>query len=108
MLKNKDVDPNGRNPFCENWTALHYAVNTGQLDVVRLLVEEYNALIESRTNQNKTAFHFACRRGDQAIIKYLIKEGASTTVVDRDGCTPLHYLCETQNKELIKFVLPYC
>lgn len=29
MLDDNDVDPNARNPFCENWTALHYAVNTG-------------------------------------------------------------------------------
>lgn len=49
----------------------------------------------------------ACRRGDPHIIKYLISKGACTTVVDRDGCTPLHYLCETQNKEMIKYVLPF-
>ena len=27
-------------------------------------------------------------------------------MVDRDGCTPLHYLCESENLEMIKLVLP--
>ena len=107
MLEDSDVDPNARNPFCENWTALHYAVNTGYLDVVKLLIDHFDVQIEGRTNQNKTPFHLACRRGDSPTIKYLISKGCCTTVVDRDGCTPLHYLCETQNKEMIKYVLPY-
>jgi ankyrin repeat protein len=27
-------------------------------------------------------------------------------VVDRDGCTPLHYLCECENLEMIQLILP--
>jgi hypothetical protein len=27
-------------------------------------------------------------------------------VVDRDGCTPLHYLCESECHEMIKLILP--
>lgn len=92
--------------FDDGWTALHYAVNEGYLEVVKLLIEHYNATIDSRTSLNKTPFHFACRRGHQEIIKYLIENGASTSVVDRDGCTPLHYLCESENFEMIKLLLP--
>lgn len=64
--------------------------------------------IDSRTSYNKTPFHLACRKGDESIIKYLIDKGANTSVVDRDGCTPLHYLCEAENYEMIKYVLPFC
>ena len=39
LLNDKDVDPNGKNPFCENWTALHYAVNCGYYEIVKILVE---------------------------------------------------------------------
>jgi ankyrin repeat protein len=50
----------------------------------------------------------ACIRGDELTIKYLLEKGASTTVVDRDGCTPLHYLCESQNYEMVKLLIPLC
>ena len=29
-------------------------------------------------------------------------------MVDRDGCTPMHYLCETQNYDMVKRLLPVC
>lgn len=29
-------------------------------------------------------------------------------MVDRDGCTPLHYLCEAENIEMIKILVPLC
>lgn len=28
--------------------------------------------------------------------------------MDRDGCTPLHYLCEADNEEMIKQLIPLC
>jgi len=39
---------------------------------------------------------------------YLLDHDANPLVVDRDGSTPLHYLCETQNHEMIKLVMPKC
>jgi len=36
----------------------------------------------------------------------LLFKGANPSVVDRDGCTPLHYLCENENVEMINLVLP--
>jgi ankyrin repeat protein len=65
-------------------------------------------MIDSRTATNKTPFHLACIRGDPLLIRYLLDNGASVSVVDRDGSTPLHYLCETENHEMIKEILPLC
>ena len=72
------------------------------------MIEEAKSNIESRTIFNKTPFHFACRKGDETLIRYLLDKGANPTVVDRDGYTPLHYLCEIENYEMIKLILPYC
>ncbi len=102
----KDVDVEAKNVFDDGWTALHYAVHEGMLEVVKLLVEDFSALIDPRTSTNKTPFHLACIRGEEHLIKYLIENGANTQVVDRDGCSPLHYLCETENHEMIHYLLP--
>ena len=108
LLKREDVKVDAKNVFDDGWTALHYAVNEGYLEVVKILIDNYYASIDVRTAFNKTPFHFACRRGNEDVIKYLIDKGASTSVVDRDGCTPLHYLCENENIEMIKLLLPLC
>jgi uncharacterized protein len=94
LLRRSDVKIDAKNIFDDGWTALHYAVHEGSLEIAKLLVEKYQCEIDQRSSTNKTPFHLACIRGDQEIIKMLIARGASTTVVDRDGCTPLHYLCE--------------
>ena len=39
-------------------------------------------------------------------MKYLLDNGATTNMIDRNGNTPLHYLCEGENIELIKRFLP--
>ena len=108
LLRRSDVKIDAKNIFDDGWTALHYAVHEGSLEIAKLLVEKYQCEIDQRSSTNKTPFHLACIRGDQEIIKMLIARGASTTVVDRDGCTPLHYLCENQNIEMIKMLLPLC
>jgi ankyrin repeat protein len=70
------------------------------------LIEKYEADVNIRTLYNKTPFHFACRKGDDVLISYLLEKGASATVVDRDGCTPLHFLCESENIQIITALLP--
>mmetsp|Transcript_30356 Transcript_30356/g.29696 ORF Transcript_30356/g.29696 Transcript_30356/m.29696 type:complete len:154 (+) Transcript_30356:1438-1899(+) len=101
-----EVKVNEKNIFEENWTCLHYAIQEGHFEALQLLVEEYGADLDPRTTLNKTPFHFACRRGDNKMIEYLIKKGVNPSVVDRDGCTPLHYLCENENIDMIKMLLP--
>ncbi|CDW89321.1 protein kinase domain containing protein [Stylonychia lemnae] len=108
LLRRSDVKVSQRNIFDDGWTALHYAVHEGNFQVVKLLIEQYKALIDARSSTNKTPFHLACIRGDEFIIRYLLDHSASPHVVDRDGCTPLHYLCETENHEMVKVLLPIC
>ena len=100
------MDVDAKNVFDDGWTALHYAVHEGYLEAVKLLVEKYRAQIDTRSTQNKTPFHLACTLSSSPLILYLLSRGASPCVVDRDGSTPLHYLCETGNLEMIKAVLP--
>jgi len=40
-----------------------------------------------------TVFHLACERGDIHIVKEFISQGASVSLTDSCGATPLHYAC---------------
>lgn len=99
---------NAKNVFADGWCCLHYAVHEGLFEVIKILVEKYKAEIDPRTVHNKTPFHFACRRGEEEVVKYLLGKGANASAVDRDGNTPLHYLCESENIDMIMHVLPHC
>jgi len=65
LLEENEVDVNAKNAFEDGWTCLHYATHEGHLEAVKLLIEDFDAEIDSRTVYNKTPFHFACRRGDE-------------------------------------------
>jgi ankyrin repeat protein len=70
------------------------------------LIENFGSAVESRSSTNKTPFHLACIRGEEKLIKFMILKGANGASVDRDGSTPLHYLCETENLDMVRYLLP--
>lgn len=52
-------------------TPLHFAVQSGSLDLVKFLVEDAKVNIEAKDIQERTSFYFACTEGDMNIIRYL-------------------------------------
>ena len=100
------VDPSGLPPVLEGGPgvfALHAASGVGYgtgfagnahrhvpdawLPVVRYLIEEIGADVNSRDYSGYTALHNAASRGDNEMILYLIENGADVTVVSRRGQT---------------------
>ena len=73
----RDVDVNSKNIFDDNWTALHYAVHEGFIEVVKVLADDYKATIDARSSTNKTPFHLACIRGEENLIDFLLERGAN-------------------------------
>ena len=52
-----------------------------------------NTSRDSRVGNLPTLFHLACERGDIHIVKEFISQGASISLADSNGLTPLHYAC---------------
>ena len=46
LLKKSDVKVDQKNVFDDSWTALHYAVHEGNMPVIKLLIEKYEASID--------------------------------------------------------------
>jgi ankyrin repeat protein len=54
--------------------ALHLAAIGGHQAVVRLLLEDYKADVEAKTNDGWTALHCAAGGGHEAVVRLLLRD----------------------------------
>jgi ankyrin repeat protein len=76
----------GRNP-------LHGAAYSGNLEVVRILIEYNPAYINARDEDGQTPLDWASRGHnfkDGSVVRLLLEHGAVINVQDQSGWTPLH------------------
>ena len=84
---------------------LHQAAKAGNLELVRLLVEERKADVNEKYDRNKTALHFASQLGNLEIVKYLVLKGGDVDAQDTFGQTLLHLAVKGNQYEIVKFLL---
>lgn len=73
-------------------SSLHLAAATGNVDVLRALVEVGNADPNVVNDVNsQTALHRACQNGHTASAQYLIAIGADVNASDIEGFRPIHF-----------------
>jgi ankyrin repeat protein len=78
-------------------TPLHIAAQEGNLAMVQLLVEKYDAFLAARDKNDYTCLHSACLNGHLDVVRYLLLKGARNSV-NTSGATPLHYLVRSNSK----------
>ena len=89
----------------EGFTALHYAVNNGNLLIVQLL-KQYGAKFEAVTNLGKNAVHIAAEANQVTMLMYLIlNEALDIFCLDENGSTPLHWACYSGAFEAVDYLL---
>ena len=89
----------------EGFTALHYAVNNGNLLIVQLL-KQYGAKFEAVTNLGKNAVHIAAEANQVSMLMYLIlNEALDIFCLDENGSTPLHWACYSGAFEAVDYLL---
>jgi ankyrin repeat protein len=64
------------------WTALHYAAASGDLDIMKLLLERH-ADIDAASPTGTTPLMLAAREGQEDAVKLLLDEGADARLKDR-------------------------
>ncbi|CAN7986704.1 unnamed protein product [Ixodes hexagonus] len=71
-------------------TALHVAASVGKAELVQWLLDQCHAEVDVRDHESGwTALHRAVFYGQLHCARLLMQHGASLTVTDFDGCTPL-------------------
>lgn len=105
LLLNKGADPNLSVDFGNTEsTALYYAVISGDIEMVRLLIN-YGANVNFERFAGDTLLHLACRRNFKEIPKLLIDAGANVNAKSHPQDTPLWNAAFFCSKDVIYLLL---
>ena len=83
IKKGADVNKTG-------WTPLHYAASTGQVAVIRLLIENH-AYIDAESPNGSTPLMLASMYGTAEAVKLLLDEGADPSLKNQQGLTAVQF-----------------
>ena len=86
----------------DGMTALHWASETGNAEVARMLLYAGSNLEAGTRIGNYTPLHIASRNGHTAVVAALIEAGADVNAVTTNsGATPLHLAAASGNAEAV-------
>ncbi|CAD8196387.1 unnamed protein product [Paramecium octaurelia] len=95
-----DVDTKG----LDDWTALHFASNEGNLDIVNILLK-HGATVDALTKFSRTPFFLTVMQNFIECANVLLQHNANINIQDKDGNTPLHIASQMGSTDMIAFLL---
>jgi Ankyrin repeats (3 copies) len=108
LLRRNDTDPDVRGQDGRN--SLHGAASSGNLEVVRILIEYYPAYIDAREDDGSTPLLCASRgrnSKDGSVVRLLLEHGADINVQGHSGWTPLHWASHYGALEIVRLLLEH-
>ncbi|CAB0042774.1 unnamed protein product [Trichogramma brassicae] len=61
-----------------------------------------SVLVDVRDERGRTPLHLALAWGLKRIAKFLLRRGADPNSVDEEGLTPLHDICDSSDRDLLR------
>ena len=90
----------------QGYSPLHAASETGQLEVVRLLLDKGAAVNAFSGGEHETALHLAAVQGELDIMRLLIERGAAVDAAnEEDSRTPLISAIGSSQLEAVRLLL---
>jgi Protein kinase domain/Ankyrin repeats (3 copies)/Ankyrin repeats (many copies) len=90
----------------DGWTPLDYAAFSGHLEMVKFLVKEAGADVESKDCHHYTPLYYAAMRGHLEVVKFLVKgAGADVESKECNQRTPLLCAASAGHLEVVKFLV---
>jgi len=94
----------GINANVQDGFLLRHAIEKGQLDVVKTLIEA-NANVNVRWNHRMTPLMLAASKGQTEIVKILLRSGANVNAQDDDGWSVLMRAAAVGNSDIMHALL---
>lgn len=85
------------------WTPLHYAATSGQLEMIKLLIDEH-AYIDTESPNQSTPLMLAAMYGTEAAVKLLLQEGADPSVKNQLGLNAADFAAKAERLDLARFL----
>jgi ankyrin repeat protein len=108
LLRHNGADLDARGQYAAN--PLHAAADSGNLEVVRILIEYDPAHINIRNEWGFTPLHMASGSGhgkDGSVVRFLLEHGADVNARSRGGQTPLHDASYGGALEVVRLLLEH-
>lgn len=85
---------------------VHYAAANGNMQWVKLFIEEVNpANLEATTSDKETPLHIACRHNQIEVVKYLLSKDANVEAKNKFNETPLLIATKNRNLAIVKLLV---
>ncbi|CAD8149358.1 unnamed protein product [Paramecium pentaurelia] len=88
----------------DDWTALHHAINSRRVGIVKLLLDS-KANPNLSTQMKSTPLHLACLRRSLEIVQILLQHKVDLNCQDSDLNTPLHISSEFGETQIVECLL---
>lgn len=85
------------------WTPLHYAATSGQLTIMKVLLDNY-AFIDAQSPNGTTPLMMAAMYGSGEAVKLLLAEGADTTMKNQLGMTAVDFANKANRTEAAQLI----
>ncbi len=85
--------------------ALHAAVERGDREAVRQVLEEGPGLVNRSTAEGRTALHLASRAANAGLVDQLLEKGGDPDARNGRGRTPLHMAAQAGAPAVVKSLL---
>ena len=88
-------------------TSLHYAVYSGQSDILTVLTQHTTDIVHMKDHAGRTALHHAVfmEANQILMISKLLDYGADVNALDSDRRTPLHHAAEANKPRIIPILI---
>ncbi|XP_028395330.1 uncharacterized protein LOC114519404 [Dendronephthya gigantea] len=86
-------------------TALHHAVDVGEIDIVKYFVEQCGADVNDKDKLGWTALNYAVSKGTLEMVKCLVENGADVNYKSTYGWTVLHDAVTKGTLEMVKYLV---
>ena len=88
-----DTEGKGTQNLDDGMTALHIAILSKRMDIVKLLLQ-HGASTASQNESGETPLHLAVKYGSKDMVKLVLQYGGYRNVKDKQGMTPLDAAAE--------------